>query len=85
MAVPPRKRRRPRIAVTEEVAEARRLATQQRNARRQRYLGSIILSESKSVDLAAQVIDMANIGKRAIRYLHKLSAANIRADLIENG
>ena len=28
---------------------------------------------------------MANIGKRAIHYLHKLSAANIPTDLIEKG
>lgn len=28
---------------------------------------------------------MANIGKRAIHYLHKLSAANIPIDLIEKG
>ncbi|KAL1828004.1 hypothetical protein ACET3Z_006416 [Daucus carota] len=34
---------------------------------------------------ADQVIDMANIGKRAIHYLHKLSAANIPTDLIEKG
>ncbi|WOH06395.1 hypothetical protein DCAR_0625821 [Daucus carota subsp. sativus] len=34
---------------------------------------------------ADQVIDMANIGKRAIHYLHKLSAANIPTDLTEKG
>nr|XP_017217380.1 PREDICTED: uncharacterized protein LOC108194955 [Daucus carota subsp. sativus] len=36
MAEPPRKRGRPRIAVTEEVVEARRQAKQQRNSRRVR-------------------------------------------------